>query len=95
MAEWPDAEELKQVLDVKSEDWDETLDRVLAAAIRRVQMDVGDWDEYTDEPDDSLAQAALRMAELMALRPESAVGAINDPTYNRLLKGHRKAFGFA
>jgi hypothetical protein len=95
MADWPDADELKQVLDVTSEDWDETLDRVLASAIRRVQLDVGDWDEYTDEPDENLSQAALRMAELMALRPESAVGAINDPTYNRLLKGHRRTFGVA
>ena len=31
---WPDADELKQVLDITSDDWDETVDRVLAAAIK-------------------------------------------------------------
>ena len=92
---WPDADELKQVLDVTSEDWDETLDRVLAAAIAQVKHDVGLWEEYLDEPDDALAQAALRMGELLALRPEAAAQAASDPTYRRLLKGHRRVFGVA
>ena len=95
MADWPDAEEVKQVLDITSEDWDDTIDRVLASAIYRVKHDVGQWDEYEDEPDESLAQAALRMAELLALRPEAAAEASQDPTYTRLLKGHRKRFSFA
>lgn len=103
--DWPDIEELKQVLDVASDDWDgeessggsvTRLTRLLAAAIARVKTDVGDWDEMTDEPDEALSQAALRMAELFALRPEVASGgAANDPTYARLLKGHRRAFGIA
>jgi len=105
MAEWPDAEELKQVLDITSTDWDDTIDRVLAAAIARVKLDVGDWDEYEDEPDESEAQAALRMAELISARPETfvtvAAGRIStsdlgvDPTYQALLKGHRRKFSIA
>lgn len=95
MSDWPDAGELKQVLDVESDDWDTTLDRVLAAAIAKVKADVGDWNEMTDVPDDSLAQAALRMGELLSLRPDAAVGVVTDPTYNRLLFGHRRSFGVA
>ena len=104
MAAWPELDELKQVLDVTSTDWDGddyTLDptrlsRLLSAAIEKVKLDVGNWDEYTDEPTDNLAQAALRMAELIALKPEIAaqVGS-NDPTYLRLLYGHRRTFGIA
>lgn len=97
---WPELDELKQVLDVTSDDWDGDVDdtrltRLLSAAIDRVKLDVGAWDVLTDEPDESLAQAALRMAELMALRPEAAVSVINDPTYERLLYGHRRRFGIA
>jgi hypothetical protein len=101
MAVWPELDELKQVLDVTSSDWDGDYDGtrltgLLAAAIERVKLDVGNWVEYADEPDDNLARAALRMAELMALKPElaSAVG-VNDPTYQRLIFGHRRTFGIA
>lgn len=93
MVAWPDADELKQVLNVDSDDWDTTLDRVLAAAIARVKQDVGDWDEDVDVPNESLAQAALRMGELISLRPEAAIEANADPTYDRLLFGHRRTFG--
>lgn len=103
MADWPDAAELKQVLNVDSDDWDTTLDRVLAAAIRRVKSDVGQWDEDTDVPTDSMAQAALRMAELMAERPQvvaglgsqsqAAASLSKDPTYLSLLVGQRRSFG--
>lgn len=96
MAAWPEVTELAQVLDVSNvDDWETTLERILASAIRRVQLDVGDWDEYEDEPDENLAQAALRMAELLALKPENAAAASADPTYARLLYGHRRTFGFA
>jgi hypothetical protein len=100
MADWPEAEELKQVLDVTSDDWDPTLDRVLAAAIDQVKRDVGHWDELVDVPDDSLAQAALRMAELISERPGGIpasrsiwAGLRSDPTYATLLSGHRRSFG--
>jgi len=104
MVAWPDLAELKQVLDVESTDWDgeessggsvTRLSRLLEAAIAQVKTDVGDWDEDVDEPDAALSQAALRLAELLALRPEAAVGAIRDPTYNRLMFGHRASFGVA
>jgi|SRR3990172_8957165 len=101
MLDWPQLDELKQVLDVESTDWDGDVDgptrltRLLAAAIAKVKADVGAWDEYSDSPDESLSQAALRMAELMALRPEAAVGVVADPTYQRLLFGHRRTFGIA
>jgi len=93
MSDWPDAAELKQVLDVTGDDWDLTLDRVLAASVRKVKSDVGDWDDDVDEPDENLSQAALRMGELLALRPEAAADSIKDPTYDRLLAGHRRVFG--
>ena len=103
MAAWPELDELKQLLDITSEDWDgepeeygeETrLTRLLDAAIAKVKADVGDWGEE-DEPDTRLAQAALRMAELLALKPELAAGTVADPTYRRLLFGHRRRFGIA
>jgi hypothetical protein len=99
MAEWPTEVELAQVLNIDDVDsWTVTIDRVLAAAIETVKADVGLWDddEYGDEPDERLAQAALRMAELIAARPEAAPGELRrDPTYQRLLTGHRRVFGFA
>lgn len=103
MAEWPDTDELAQVLNVDNVgDWQTTLDRVLAAAISKVKSDVGSWDEDVDEPTPNLAQAALRMAELMATRPDSGAGQFvnsrslqHDPTYLRLLTGQRRRFGIA
>ena len=96
MADWPDADELKQVLDITSEDWDDTVDRVLAAAIAQVKSDVGNWNETDDAPDESLAQAALRMGELISTRPSAPVASLaSDPAYRTLLKGHRRTFGFA
>lgn len=109
MADWPDTDELALILNVVDPEthevptwWQTTLDRVLAAAITKVKSDRGNWDEDVDEPDDSLAQAALRMAELISTRPEAAVGrflsssaASRDPTYLRLLTGHRRRFGIA
>ncbi len=95
LGDWPTVEELKQVLDITSDDWDVTVERVLEAAIAKVKADVGDWDEIVDEPDESLAQAALRMGELLALRPEAAASSIADPTYDKLLFGHRRTFGIA
>jgi len=96
MADWPDAEELKQVLNVVSDDWDVTVDRVRTAAIDAVKRDVGLWDEDVDEPDDMLAQAALRMAELISERPGLPTQTLaGDPAYKRLLTGHRRQWGIA
>lgn len=104
--EWPKLDELKQVLDIQADmtAWDgdglgyeddTRLARLLQAAIDKVKEDVGNWDEYSDFPDSRLSQAALRMAELMAMRPELSSETTRDPTYNRLLKGHHRSFGMA
>lgn len=95
MVDWPDAVELKRVLDVDTDVHDLTLDRVLATAIARVKADVGDWDEDVDEPDEQLSQAALRMAELISARPEALRDRFSDPTYSLLMFGHRHRFGVA
>jgi hypothetical protein len=96
MADWPDTAELAQVLNVDNVgDWQTTLDRVLAAAIAKVKSDVGSWDEEVDEPTEGMAQAALRMAELISTRPESVSGRSTDATYLRLLTGQRRRFGLA
>ena len=99
MADWPETDELKKVLDVDADggdDWTTTLDRVLASAIARVKADTGTWDEPTSVVTDSLAQAALRMAELMALRPELAASAgRDDPTYQRLMFGSHGRFSIS
>lgn len=95
MAEWPGTEELSQLLNLSNEEnWGDTLDRALASAIDRVKLEVGNWDEYEDEPDDALAQAALRMGELIMIRPEAS-DLSRDPTYQRLMYGHRRTFGVA
>ena len=101
MADWPDTAELAQVLNVDNVgDWQTTLDRVLAAAIAKVKSDRGNWDDDVDEPTDNLAQAALRMAELISTRPDAPARAFvnspaiaQDPTYLRLLTGQRRRFG--
>lgn len=98
MADWPDADELRRVLNVNPEVDDElaaTLDRVLASAISHVKADVGTWDEATDEPTDGQSAAALRMAELLALRPENAAAVGEDPTYRRHLFGTKRRFGIS
>lgn len=117
MSDWPQLDELKQVLDVdpESEAWDGTedsglnatrLSRLLAAAIDYVKnVEVGDWDEIMDEPDERLASAALRMAELMALKPEVAAAVAGsargpaavagDPVYRAYITGKRRRFGLS
>jgi hypothetical protein len=100
MAEWPDAAELKRVLNFEPETEDDplldTLDRVLASAIQTVKEVRGNWDEYEDEPDDKLAQAALRMAELISERPDAdRRSLIADPTFTTLMHGRRRVFGVA
>jgi len=107
MAAWPELDELKQVLDVESDStvWDgdgdgTRLTALLEAAIEHVKQESG---QDTDTPSYSLSRAALRLAELMALKPEvaaavSGAGAssfIADPAYQAFLFGERRAFGFA
>jgi hypothetical protein len=90
---WPELAELKQKLDVSTDDWDDHLDRLLTAAIAQVQYDVG---EPVDEPDESLAHAALLLAVSVGTQEgESVSAAARLPSYQRLLKGHRVRFGVA
>lgn len=93
MADWPDLDELKLVLDVTSDDFDAPLGTTLAAAIDYVKQDVGTWDDDTDTPDDALAGAALRRAVLMAQNPGAAAEeSAADPSYQSFIRGHRRAF---
>lgn len=96
MAAWPGLAELAQIVNVENvDDWSTTLDGVLASAISRVKLDVGNWDDAVDEPDESLNRAAMRMAELMSERPAGAAAPSlsRDPAYQAHLKGHRRVFG--
>ena len=96
MADWPEAAELEKFLDLSNDpaSWTDQVERIMSAAIAQVKADVGVWDELTDEPDEALAQAALRMGELLAERP-TATDNGNDPTYQRLIKGHHRRFAIA
>lgn len=101
MAAWPTLEDLKRTLDVTTDDWDGEahLPAVLAAAISQVKLDVGDWDDASDEPDDSLSRAAHLLAVRIAKAPAESSDSVEwgsrrqDMSYQRLLKGHRRRFG--
>ena len=102
MADWPEAAELEKYLDLSNDpaSWTDQVERIMSAAIAIVKSDVGQWDELVDEPDAALAQAALRMGELLAERPAAIQSFRNgrftdDPTYWRLIKGHRRRFAIA
>lgn len=98
MADWPTIAQLQRVLNFDPEYEDPaalTLESVLEAAIAKVKADVGNWSEYADVPTESLSMAALRMAELMSLRPEVVADMTTDPTYQRYLFNHRRVFGVA
>ena len=94
--EWPTVDELKKALDQPNDDFDHQLDRHLDSAIEQVKLDVGDWDDASDDPDASLAQAALLLAIRIAGAPAQAPRLLaRDADYERLLKGHRRRFGIA
>jgi len=98
MADWPTIEEYKQVVnvDLEVDNWTTTLDRLLASAIAYVKLAIGEWDEFVDEPSDAQAAAALRMAELLAERPEAGPeSAADDPTFRRLMFGSHKRYAIS
>ena len=104
MSAWPELDEIKQVLDITSDDWDGAEDeymvttrltRALESAIAYVKAVIGDWDELLDEPTANQSQAALRMAELLATRPDTDPRAIHDVTFQRLMVGSRRKWGIA
>ena len=96
MAAWPELAEVKAVLDVTQDDFDDTIQRALDAAIANVKATVGIWDDLVDVPNENQAQAALRMAELLFLRPEAQPGVLlRDPTFERLMFGQHRRFAIA
>lgn len=96
---WPTTAELKQRLDVTSDDWDDQLDRLLAAAIAETKSRVGDWVDDFDQPDEAVSQSALELAvELSMNREEFSQIRGTDRLINRskskqLLFGKRRRFG--
>jgi hypothetical protein len=97
---WPTAAELKRRLNIDSTDWDDHMDRLIAAGIAWVKVQVGDWDEDTDLPSDALAQSALERAVEMATTGEPApIFAGREGTVTptgkakSMLYGHRRRFG--
>lgn len=88
--DWPTLDELKQALNVTDNAWDNQLDRILDAAIEQVKLDVGDWDEMVDEPDNALAAASLVKAEMSTNTTTDKD--VLESRYGVLLKGHRRRF---
>jgi hypothetical protein len=87
---WPTATDLKLRLDITSSDWDDHMDRLIASGIRWVKVTVGDWNEDTDAPDDTLAQAALERAVEQATTGQVTA---TSPKSESLLYGYRRRFG--
>ena len=89
---WPTTAELKQRLDVTSADWDDQLDRVMAAAISATKKRVGDWDDDFDQPEELVSQSALELAVEMAQTGEAAISTPSSKS-RAMLYGHRRRFG--
>lgn len=97
---WPTTAELKQRLDITSDDWDDHMDRLIAAGIAWVKAKVGDWDEDFDVPTEALSQSALERAVELATTGEPVPifggreGAIRPVSRaESLLHGARRRFG--
>lgn len=91
---WPDVDELKQLLDVTSNDFDDHLTSLLESGIDIVQDDCGLGDEG-DPATEGQRQAALRAAVVMRTNgPESESRVHQDGRYQSHLYGTRKRFGF-
>lgn len=96
---WPTTAELKQRLDITSTDWDDQLDRLLAAAIAMTKGRVGEWDEDFDQPDEAVSHSALELAVELAKTTEdiqitrSTDAVVDTSKSQKLLYGHRRRFG--
>lgn len=89
---WPTTAELKQRLDITSTDWDDQLDRLLAAAIAETKSRIGEWDEDYDQPDEAISQSALELAVEVAQTGEAASSSVTAKS-RTLLYGKRRRFG--
>lgn len=87
---WPTVAELKQRLDVTSDDWDGQLTRLLASAVSVTKARVGDWVEGYDAPTDAVSQSALELAVEMAASGQPEPGHSKSKA---LLYGERRRFG--
>jgi hypothetical protein len=92
--DWPTIEELKLIVNVDSNDFDETIRRQLDVAIGLVKQQVGAWDDVMDIPDDALAGAALRAAFLLSLK-ESPAAIVTDTVFSTYMHGHHRRFAIA
>ena len=96
---WPTTAELKQRLDITSADWDDQLDRLLAAAIAMTKARVGEWDEDFDQPDEAVSHSALELAVELAKTDEDirvvrgTDSVVDLGKSKKLLLGHRRRFG--
>ena len=102
MAAWPELDELKQVLDVESSDWDGDYDgtrltRLLASAIEKVKLRRRRLGRLRRRPDGQPRPGGAPHggADRPQARDRGAGRGRNDPTYLRLIFGHRRAFGVA
>jgi hypothetical protein len=95
---WPEVEDLKRrlnVIDVSIHDVE--MEVILAAAIGQIKMEVGDWDELTDAPNEALAGSALQRAFEMGSADEVGItrgrfGTTHIPKSTQLLLGQRRRF---
>jgi hypothetical protein len=90
--DWPTTAELKQRLDITSDDWDSQLSRLLAAAIAETKQRVGNWVEDYDRPNEQVSQSALELAVEMAQTGNEAVSSTKSKSH-ALLVGNRRRFG--
>jgi hypothetical protein len=96
--EWPDVAEVMLLLDLgDSQAIEDHLQHALDAAIEGVKVDVGNWDEDEDAPDERLRQAALRAVQVLRVNaPDDGWRNLHaDHIYQSLIYGHRRTFGVA
>lgn len=89
---WPTLAELKQRLDIMSDDWDDQLTRLLAGAVTDTKARIGEWDEDYDQPDEATSQSALELAVELAQTGEAATSSQQSKS-RALLYGRRRRFG--
>lgn len=107
MAEWPTLEDVKATLGIATPARDDVLEQARQAAIDQVVTDT--YDPAPDDPTASQYSAAMVLATEVVKAPEAPYGiaaaldlgqlavVATQPTYLRLIKGHRRTgtFGVA
>lgn len=97
--EWPDQEALTRVLNFTDDQDDVMLaniDSSLASAIEVIKGQRGYWDETNDVPTANLSSAALRLAQLMLLEPDTSVESLlRDAAVRAYMTGKHRRFAVA